>query len=337
MKNILLSTLFIFLNSGSKVVAQEIFGDWIKKEVTYIDGVKLSDDDVIKYQFLRYSFEKRNKLFMSVKFDDKGTPLIFERSSNILNIRNSYGFIINSFLIEKLSNNELILIQKGNNGFNEESCLKYRFIPEKIYQNQLSFTPSDILYINESDTVYKASKKIHPKFIGDKSFYNFCSDRISERDAVMSSNNLFISTFIITKNGEIKNIQVLENINKRFEKQFLKALNKSKKLWSPAELNGKKVDVQMTIEFRYISSNNFLPMYEFEKKGKTALNNNDFLKALKYFEFALEKSPNNIEIIYLKAICEINLGNKDAACESLKKVKASGEVDVNDLIIKNCK
>lgn len=336
MKNILFITFIFFICTWTKLEAQEIYGDWIKTNITYLNGTELPDGNALKYQFLRYSFEKQNRLFMSVEFDDKGTALTFDRNSNLLQIKNSYGFIINGFQIEKISNNELVLIQKGKNGFNEENCLKYNFVNEKAYQNQLTLTTFDVLYINENDTIYKASEKIHPKFLGDKSFYDFCSEKIPEKSAVMSTNSLFVSTFIVTKDGEISDIQILENINNRFERQFLKALDKSKKLWIPAEVNGKKVDVQMSMEFKFISSNKFLPMYDFSKKGKTALYNKEFSKALRYFELALEKSPDNIEIIYQKAICEMNLGNKEAACKNLEKVKASGEMNVDELIMKNC-
>ena len=337
MKNILFTTFIISLCTWTKLEAQEIYGDWIKTSVMYLNDTEISDENTLKYQFLRYTFEKQDKLFTSVKFDNKGTALTFDKKLNILEIKNSYGFVINSFQIEKISNTELVLIQQGNNGFNDQNCLKYTFVNEKFYQNQLILKPSDILYINENDTVYKASEKIHPKFSGDKSFYDFCSEKIPERSAVMSSNSLFVSTFIVTKDGEIRDIQILENINNKFENQFLKALNKSEKFWSPAELNGDKVDVQMTMEFKFISSNKFLPVYDFSKKGKNALNNNEFLKALKYFELALEISPDNSEIIYQKAICEINLGNIEAACASLEKVKSSGVMNVDELLMNNCK
>lgn len=42
------------------------------------------------------------------------------------------------------------------------------------------------------------------------------------------------------------------------------------------------------------------------------------------------------EILYYKAICEINLGNKDSACEDLAKIKISGKMQVDELIEKNC-
>ena len=316
--------------------AQELFGDWIKTNVTYLNDNEFPDEHVLKYQYLRYTFEKSNELFMSVKSDDKGTALLFNINSNILQVKNSYGFIINSFLIDKITNDELILIQKGKGGFNESDCIKYQFIKEKLYQNKLPIKPSNILLISGIDTIYKSSEKIHAKFNGDKSFSEFCSDNIPEMSVVMATNNLFVATFIVRKSGQIDSVQILENINKRFEKQFRKALNKSKNLWLAAELNNEKVDVQMSIQFKFVTSNKFIPMYNFFQKGKVALDNLDYLRALEYFELALEKIPDSYEITYYKAICEMNLGNIDAACEDLAKVKSSGKMNVEELIIRNC-
>ena len=153
----------------------------------------------------------------------------------------------------------------------------------------------------------------------------------------MSTNNLFLATFTVRSNGLIDSIQVLESINKKFEKQFRKALEKSKRLWLVGELNGKKVDVQMKILFRFISSDKFLPKYDYSQEGKTAMSNSYFTKALAYFDLALEKVPSDYESLYYKAICEINLGNKNAACEDLEKVKTFGKMQVEELIEKNCK
>lgn len=329
----LLLLLFFTINSYS----QNLIGDWIKTKATYINDIELSNDNVLKNQYIRYSFEKDNKLFISVKYDDKGTGFFFNISSNILEIKNSYGFLINSFLLDKISDREIVLIQKGQNGFNGNDCIKYSFVKEYIYQNNLPLKDSDLLVINEEDTIYKTSEKIHAKFLGDKSFFDFCSDNIPEVSAVMATNNLFIATFIISKTGQIDSVQILENINKRFEKQFRKALDKSKGLWKPAELHGESVSVQTEIKFKFVTSNKFIPMYDFMKKGKIALDNEEYLKALNYFELALERIPDNHEIIYYKAICEMNLGNNNAACEDFEMVKSSGLMDVSDLIRENCK
>jgi len=316
--------------------AQDIFGDWIKIKVSCFDNTELPNNNAVKFQYLRYTFEKNDKLFMSFAFDDKGTLYNFEKKARIVDVKNSYGYVVNSFMISKLSNDELIIVQKGKNGFTDNDCLKYYFIREKDYQNQLPIKSSDILLISKNDTVYKATEKLRAKFLGDKSFYDFCSENIPERDVVMATNNLFLATFIVRKNGLIDSVQVLENINKEFEKQFRKALKKSKKLWLAGELNGNKVDVQMKIKFRFISSDKFLPKYDYSLKGKTAMNNSDFTRALAYFDLALEKVPSDYESLYYKAICEMNLGNKNAACEDLEKVKNFEKMKVDELIEKNC-
>ncbi len=336
MKRILTILFLVLIFFGTKLEAQELFGDWIKTNVTYLNNNDFPDDNALKYQYLRYTFEKSNKLFASVKYDDKGTALLFDINSNILQIKNSYGFIINSFLVDKITNEELTLIQKGKDGFNDDDCIKFQFQKEKLYQDKLLIKPSDILQISGIDTIYKSSEKIHAKYNGAKSFFEFCSDNIPEMSVVMATNNLFVATFIVRKSGQIDSIQILESINKRFEKQFRNALNKSKKLWSAAELYNTKVDVQMSIQFKFVSSNEFIPMYDFAQKGKNALENMEYLRALEYFELALEKIPDSYEIIYYKAICEINLGNVNAACEDLAKVKSSGKMNVEDLINKNC-
>lgn len=324
--------IFICINAN----AQDIFGDWIKTKVTYFDNTELTNNNVLKFQYLRYTFVKNDKLFMSFAFDSKGNLFNFERKDRIVDIKNSHGYVNNSFMINKLSNDELILIQKGKTGFTDNDCLKYYFIREKDYQNKLPIKSSDILLINKNDTVYKATEKLCAKFLGDKSFFDFCYDNIPEKVVVMATNNLFFATFIVRKNGLIDSIQVLENINKEFETQFLRALKKSNRLWLAGELNGNKVDVQMKIKFRFISSDKFLPKYEYSLKGKTALNNSDFTRALAYFDLALEKVPSDYESLYYKAICEMSLGNKKAACEDLEKLKNFEKIQVDELIEKNC-
>ena len=332
MRMFLKGLLFLLISLSFNANAQEIYGDWIKTKVTYTDGVELPDDNAIKYQFLRYTFEKYNKLFIGFDYYNKGAALMFDINSNILNIKNSYGFLMNSFLINKVTDDELILIQKGKSSYTDDDCIKYSFVKEKIYQKSIPLKSSDILLANINDTVYKSCEKIYAKFSGDKSFFDFCRELLPE----VNGSGYFLSTFIIRKNCNIDSIQILESINKRFEKQFRKALNKSKSLWIPGELNGQKVDVQMKIEFKYLTSEQMIPMYDYSQKGKVAMKNLDYSKALTYFELALERVPTDYEIIYYKAICELNLGNKKAACEDLQKVKGVGKMNVDELIKQSC-
>jgi hypothetical protein len=331
-----LSIIILLLACLTNLNGQDIFGKWIKTKVEYVDKSELPNENSLKFQYVRYSFEKPNKFYMSLTYDDKGTALLFERKNNIIEIKNSFGFVTNSFLIAESGTDELVLIQKGITSFTENDCIKLYFTKESKYQNSLQVRPIDILSINNLDTVYMACEKVHPEFNWEKSFYDFCTENMPEKKAVVATNNFFLATFIVRKTGLIDSVKVLEGINSKFEKQFRATLKKSQRFWAPAKLGDKNVDVQMKMTFKFISSDKFIPMYDFSKKGKTAMTNSDFDGAIYYFDLALEENPDDYEILYNKAICELNLGNRTLACQDLKKVKASGKLNVDDLILKEC-
>jgi hypothetical protein len=331
----LLNVFILGLTSLLNVHGQNLFNKWIKTNAEFIDRRKLTDENPLKYQYVKYSFERPNKVFIGLAFDNK-TALFFEKEGNEIKIKNATGFQVNNFLIDKLTPDELILIQKGRGTFDDSDCIKLYFVEEKKYQNSIALRPSDIFSINNVDTIYKASEKVYPEFNSDKSFYDFCSEYIPEKQAVMSTNSFFLATFIVRKSGIIDNVQVLEKINDKFEKQFRVALKKSTKYWAPAKVNGHDVDTQMNVTFKFISSSNFLLMYDYLKKGKSAMMDFDFTGALYYFDQLLEKDTANVETLYNKAICELKLGNKEQACLDLKKVLASGKYRVDDLISSEC-
>src|SRR5687768_13004036 len=101
-----------------------IFKNWVKTNLQYKNGEELSDDQQIKFSYIRYSFEKPNKVFISFNFNDKGTSLTFNINNKILEIKNSFGIVSNSFLIEEITKDELTLIQKGQHGFDEPNTYR---------------------------------------------------------------------------------------------------------------------------------------------------------------------------------------------------------------------
>lgn len=337
MKLLLKTLLFLFLTCGVDLNAQEIYGDWIKTRVSYLDEAQFPNENILKYQFIRYTFDKDTRFYSSTSFDDMGTAFSYEVNNNIILIMNSYGYITNSFLINKITFNELILIQKGRTGFNDADCIKFYFTREKTYQNSLKIQKSDVLTVSKGDTVYKSSEKIYARFNYPISFKDYCSENIPERNAVMSSENSFLYTFIVRKTGIIDSVHFSGSINKRFEKQFRKALDRSQDSWEPAELNGKKVDVQMEISFRFHSSDRLLEMLDYYQTGKALIINLDYKKALFNFKLAAEINPEDYEILYFKAICELNLGYKSEACTDLRKVDQTGRMNVDELLEINCK
>jgi hypothetical protein len=226
---------------------QDLFNRWLKTEVVYLDNSRVSNRLIPDY--LRYFFEKPNKVYVSVAYEDKGADLFFEKKGDIIEIKNSAGFMLNSFMVAELGPDQLVMIQKGPNGFSDDECLKYYFAAENIRQNSLPLRPGNIASIRSADTVYNSSEKIHPEFNLEKPFHDFCSENISELTS--PGNGVFIATFVVRKTGIIDSVKILAAYNRRFEKQFLSALKKSQKFWLPGKLNGKNVDVQVKTTFQW--------------------------------------------------------------------------------------
>lgn len=337
MKQVL--TLFLFL-SYSSLFAQtsksQLLGSWVKSKVEYKDGEELSDGEALKYSYLRYSFENPNKVFVGFAYDDKGTQMTFSINNNVLELKNSFGFVSNSFYVEKQSDNELVLLQMGQNGFESPDCLRYYFVSEESYQKSLTLTPADILAVNGTDTLYASSPKVYAKYKGDVSFHDYLTANIPAYKGVVASDNFFLATFIIRKTGEVDSLQVLESISPAFDKQFVKAFNKAKGKWQPATIGGKSVDVRMKEQFRFVSSDNFLPSYDYSNKGMEAMRAKEYLKAIYYFDKGLEALPTDSDMLYQRAICKLQLGNSTAACEDLQKIKALGKTTADELIKKTC-
>ena len=329
--------MLILISAKTHVTAQDLSGSWVKTKITYLDGYSLGDEMAIKNQYLRYTFDRGKNLYISSAFDNNGMAFSYDLRNEMLIVKNINGITINHFKITKNTDQELELVEKTSKGFDDPNCLKYFFVREAIYQNRIQLTPNDVISIQNGDTLYKSSPKIYAKFIRNQSLFDYCRQNIPEWKMANKSNSVFLATFVIRKSGHIDSIRILESFNKKFENQFLKAISKTTNSWEAAHINGANVDVQMTIYARFLTSDSFLPMYDYSEKGRAALfDEQDHAKALSYFELALKENPDNVQLLYYKALCLIELGNIDAACDNLTTVKASNLINVDELIRLHC-
>ena len=92
----------------------------------------------------------------------------------------------------------------------------------------------------------------------------------------------------------------------------------------------------MQKQFRFVSSRNFLPSYDFSNKGREAMKAKEYLRALYYFDMGLASLPSDNDMLYQRAVCKIQLGNLKSACEDLQKLKALGNTSGDVLTDKTC-
>lgn len=324
--------LSIFLLIHQLTYAQIMQGNYIKTKITYRDGAELEDQNALKYSYLRYSFDKPGQVRVSTSYDSKGTAFKTAISGDKLELRNAYG-IINEFLIEQHSDSAIVLLQKGQKDFDTDDCLRFHFLSESKYFRDYKPESEDILTIKGSDTTFIASSKLYPLYKGDKDYFDVMKEGVGDQG---SRNLYFMATFVIKKNGEADSLKILESFSNTFDNRIRKNFNKTKKNWQAAILQGKPVNVQMKQEYRYFSSNSMLPVLNFSDKGKEAMKNQDYIAAVYFFDMALKNMPSNVELLYQRAVCKYQLGNKEAACKDLKEVRSLNSGLANELLSKWC-
>lgn len=334
--SVIICFLLLIINVKAQVSSSSLQGSWIKTNVTFKNGAAVPDYEIVKSGYLRYTFKKPELISMCISYQSEETQMNFALTENVLDIKNPNGYITNGFLVEKATADELVLLQNEQGRFESPSCLRFYFIPEVKYQKSIPLSVNDIMSIKDNDTVFKVSEKIYPRYNGSVGLHDYLRSNIPEYENVSSTNAHLVATFIVNKNGVADSLHILQSINPSFDKQFVKAFNKVKKNWQPALHNNKPVAVQMTEEFRFVSSATLLPSYDYNNKAMNAFNKGQFDQALYYYDMALKSLPNDVENLYQRAVCKIALGNKTSACEDLKLVKKSGSTLADLLIEKNC-
>jgi tetratricopeptide (TPR) repeat protein len=246
------------------------------------------------------------------------------------------GFEMNEFFIEKLTSDELVLIQKSNSGFDSPDCLRYYYITENAYQRSIPLTANDIVSVRGKDTVYRASAKIYAAYKGEIGFHDLVAKAVEGLHDARPLNNHFLATFIVNKAGMADSLHIVEGINPEYDKQYIKTFNKLKNNWLPATYNGKIVDVQMSDETKFIASEKYPIFDKFSKLGNKAMDQQEYAVAVFNFGKALNSYAAG-EIYYKRALCQSVLGNKDEACKDLQKAKDEGYSAAAGLMAKICR
>jgi tetratricopeptide (TPR) repeat protein len=307
------------------------YGSWVKAKVTYKDGRELTDDNILKYEYLKYDFTAPDKVYLAYKYDYKGSgPFNYSIKGNILQIG------ANHLLIEKITKDSIILLQEGNYGFDSPDCLRFYFTSESVYQKSIPLRAGDLISVHGTDTIYRASEKIHAGFTDNVGFRELVSNAVRGLQARTPINDHFLATFIINKQGEADSLHIIKGINADYDKQFIKVFNKAKKRWIPAIYNGKIVSIQMKQEVYFTPYEKYFVYQRYLNLGIDAMYNGDYTLALFNFNKALKNYAQG-DLYYKIALCQIILGNVNEACNSMLKSEELDYTPATGLIKKYCR
>ncbi|MBK6281339.1 MAG: TonB family protein [Draconibacterium sp.] len=141
----------------------------------------------------------------------------------------------------------------------------------------------------------------HAKLI-DADVQQFFASNTSypQKAAINEIEGNVVVSFIISKNGQIDSIQIVNNPNNILAVEVLVALEKSYGLWIPCKVNGNAVDKKYLGCFKFLMSKASV-FTDNRNKGIKNLQKGDYEKSLKYINKALTIDEYNSELYQARA------------------------------------
>jgi hypothetical protein len=340
MKKIQFIILFVFICAGVKaqINYQNLYGNWIKVKVTYNNDKPLVYGNTFKYSYCKYTFTSDGKLGFNAIYFTSNLDKRYLKSDSILTITNSTGVKINEYLIAKLTADQLVLIQDAGSGYDKPDAMKLYFISEAAFQKAHKVERPDISIMANGDTLYNESPFIYPTFNANgQDIQTYLQEQIRKSVSMDNREGHFRATFIVSKTGSIDSLKIISGIAPDYDKAFMKCFAKCPANWQPATLQGKPVNVKVTLKFNYFTSDKMMPFMRLTDEANKALNNGDYTIAIHYFDQASEYVPDDITNLYKATLCKLVSGKSDGVCDALQKINSSGLMIVDELINIVCK
>jgi Gram-negative bacterial tonB protein. len=320
---IFIALTLLSINLQGQIINSGIVGSWMKINAIYNSGENLPVDNKLNQSYFRLSFGTDGKAYKQINPCDQVYSFDYSVSGNNMKI----GFV--NYQISYLTNDTLILIEKGKNGI-DASSIKYTFVSEKIYQNNISVTP-DMIIFSGKDSIFIENKSLSARFNNEISFHSFLVDNMPAAQGAQTD-GYFMATFIITANGVIDSLKIHKGIEKSFDNQFIKAVNKSAKFWIPAKLKNKNVSVLHVVLYESKPNKQFgffdsPSVYATNSKilnyrnGIFAIFQRDYNRAIESFSKFLESNPNDVDALIQRGNCYYKLNDLDKANVDWQKAK----------------
>ncbi|GAB2870877.1 energy transducer TonB [Hymenobacter ruber] len=326
---LLFTTLIPSIEVWGQSTPQLLLGSWVKTRLEAKTGAELPITFRSKRSYLRFAFYKNGKAFKSTDFKDKGYPMTYNVKGNAL------VFGINTYTIEAIDSVHLVLLEEARNGYDEPS-VRYTFTRETIYQNSLPADQETAVF-RRGKLIYKESEKATPELLAKSSFSDFLHDNMSVLQESAKENGFFVASFVVLPSGKLDTIQIHKGRNELFDRQFVKAVQRTDGLWKPAMIDGQPVAVEKEIRFRYFT---FASMMDYSRKydmGIKLKTQREYESAIVFLSACIQLDQFDIDAYYHRAICYKENSQLQNACTDWQRVKSLGSRDADDWLAKFCK
>ncbi|RYU96043.1 hypothetical protein [Emticicia agri] len=337
----MLKTL-ILIGFSSVAVAQgfkqNVIGDWIKEDIRLKDGSPILDKAVRDIQ-LRYIFQK-----------DGTSRVVYDGRTGDRPYRVKHDTLIvgtdTFYKIEQASDIKLVLQQITADS--SANALKIILTPAHLYH--IGFMPEKYR-TKGGDTIYVYKPNYLEPFFMDAEMN--ASQYISENfDFPEYRTGDFYTRFIITKNGEVKGIEILRTTSDRYNNKLIAAIKKSEGKWRPAMWEGQPVNVEVMMGFdlgwtekqaertssttEQSDEEKIQESNEFLAEGKYNLTLKNYNEAIRNYTWSLDKNPLNIDAYYGRASAYAMKKDTKKMCEDLLQLKNLQQAKGTELWNKFC-
>jgi tetratricopeptide (TPR) repeat protein len=307
----------------------------VKDDISLYDGSPILKDDIKSMQ-LRYTFMQNDSFQVTVNG---------KTGKGVYKIKDDTLVIAGSIYYKIIDLNEVKL---SFYSVGVEKPVKFSFIPARFHN--LGFTPEKYRTKGQ-DTIYVSKHDyLEPLFLdGDRSATQFISERFYFPEYKAGD---FYARFIITKQGEVKGIEILNSTHENYNKYLIKAIKASQGKWKPATWEGKPVNTEVKMGFDMGWSEKM----ELKEKSTTAkkdtidasesnyylmqgninVEEKRYAVAIKNLSKSLDLDPLNIDAYYARAAVYALTKDVQKMCVDLLQLKNLQQVKGADLWNKFC-
>ena len=110
-------------------------GSYVATKINYLSGDELPEDNILKYTYVKYTFNNQDQIGISSVYYENGTSYSFTIKGNRLIVKNEAGSIINIMKIMEIKDDKLILVSSSASGSLEDPwAIKYTLYKEELIQ-----------------------------------------------------------------------------------------------------------------------------------------------------------------------------------------------------------
>ena len=211
--------------SGHCQETKDICKHWIVLEITDLKANTIPFS-IARGSYRRYSFD-------TLGMEVCGSPLFGSIYNNWSLDGDHLKLAMAEYKIELLTDSSMVIIQPN---------VQRTKLVNEAYLACHGPEPKQVDTF-DGKAVFEATKYLTPHC--NEPFLKLGKDIEVERAAT------FFVAFIVTDNGEVKRIQVLEGVSKKADKQVIAAFAKSNGQWSPAIFCGKRIATLVKVKVKF--------------------------------------------------------------------------------------